>query len=130
MMGICLKTYGVLPLCTRTVMDMSSLAAHTFSFPFYIYTPLSLLAEGVWPVRLGYVMHYFITSGAVAVTSTSYYGQGSGGIFLDQVNCDGTESSLISCSSSGVGVHTCDHSRDAGVQCQGIVYYRFYDHIF
>ena len=73
---------------------------------------------------------FIITSGAVALTSTTYFGQGSGGIFLDQVNCDGTESSLISCSSSGVGVHTCDHSRDAGVQCQGIVHSSFCNQIF
>ena len=77
-----------------------------------------------------YAMHVMRTSGAVVLTSTSYYGQGSGGIFLDQVNCDGTESSLISCSSSGVGVHSCDHSRDAGVRCQGIVHFSFCDQVF
>ena len=73
-----------------------------------------------------------ITSGAVALTytTTAYFGRGSGGIFLDRVNCDGTESSLISCSSSGVGVHTCDHSQDAGVRCQGSVHSSFCNQIF
>ena len=53
----------------------------------------------------------------------AYFGQGSGGIFLDQVRCAGTESSLISCLSSGIGVHTCGHSQDAGVRCQGSIIY-------
>ena len=50
------------------------------------------------------------------------FGRGSGPIFLDDLNCDGTESSLLDCRRNGldVGIHNCDHSDDAGVQCSGI----------
>ena len=50
----------------------------------------------------------------------AYFGEGSGPIFLDQVKCSGTETSLLSCTRfSALGLHSCDHSLDAGVQCPG-----------
>ena len=41
-------------------------------------------------------------------------------IFLDQVVCSGTETSLMNCSRRTVlGLPTCDHSQDVGVRCTG-----------
>ena len=59
------------------------------------------------------------TSG-FTVYSNSYFGGGSGWIFLDNVYCTGEESRLIDCYHSGIGVHNCDHTDDAGVRCTGI----------
>ena len=44
-----------------------------------------------------------------------------GPILLDNVQCQGHESSVINCSHSGLGVVNtyCDHSDDVGVQCVG-----------
>ena len=61
--------------------------------------------------------HAFCT-GALAY-SYSRFGRGTGGIFLDNMNCRGTESRLINCRHSGIGVHNCDHTDDAGVRCSG-----------
>ena len=47
------------------------------------------------------------------------YGQGTGPILLDNVLCYGYESSLFSCSHSGMENHKCNHSKDASVQCGG-----------
>ena len=50
----------------------------------------------------------------------AYFGSGSGDIFLDNVVCRGTESSLLECTINTIGQHNCNHSEDAGVRCEGI----------
>ena len=42
-----------------------------------------------------------------------------GPIFLDDVQCRGTERWLTNCTHRGVGVHNCGHREDAGVVCNG-----------
>ena len=42
---------------------------------------------------------------------------GTGQIWLDQVNCDGTETSLLDCNVNLTGNHNCSHDMDAGVTC-------------
>ncbi|XDV13040.1 hypothetical protein PO909_001551, partial [Leuciscus waleckii] len=55
--------------------------------------------------------------GAVSAQSQAYFGQGSDQIWLDNVNCSGSESSLTQCSHNGFGKHDCTHPEDAGVVC-------------
>ncbi|XP_041464645.1 deleted in malignant brain tumors 1 protein-like isoform X2 [Lytechinus variegatus] len=59
-------------------------------------------------------------SGDVLARSYAHYGQGSGPIYLDDVDCTGSESSLMYCSNRGWGIHNCVHSEDAGVFCDFI----------
>ena len=47
----------------------------------------------------------------------SYFGRGTGPIFLDDLRCSGLESSLFSCTHKRTGTHDCDHTEDAGVRC-------------
>ncbi|MEE6488461.1 hypothetical protein FKM82_015234 [Ascaphus truei] len=47
----------------------------------------------------------------------AHYGQGSGSILLDEVECIGNESSLDLCKKNEWKHHNCDHIEDAGVSC-------------
>ena len=60
----------------------------------------------------------YFTSGAIAKKG-AYFGQGSGSILLDNVQCTGNEASIFSCTHNGIGSHNCDHSEEAGVVCFG-----------
>ena len=49
----------------------------------------------------------------------AYFGEGSGLILLDNVNCNGGESSLFECYYNTFGEHDCGHNEDAGAICYG-----------
>ena len=50
---------------------------------------------------------------------SSYFGEGSGLILLDNVNCGGSESNIFVCRQGIFSNHDCDHHEDAGVVCYG-----------
>ena len=45
------------------------------------------------------------------------YGPGTGHIWLDDVQCHGTESFIGNCSHDGWGSHDCDHDEDVSIMC-------------
>ena len=49
--------------------------------------------------------------------------EGTGPVFLEQLNCAESDSSLLDCHSfSAAEPTTCDHSQDVSIQCRGILY--------
>ena len=61
--------------------------------------------------QLGYT-----NPGATAITLGDVT-DGTGQIWLDNVQCTGTETRLIDCPRNALGSHNCGHSEDAGVNC-------------
>ncbi|MGH0149002.1 UNVERIFIED_CONTAM: hypothetical protein FKN15_044613, partial [Acipenser sinensis] len=56
---------------------------------------------------------------ALTVSGSTVFGQGTGPIYLDNVDCKGSESGLSNCGSLGWGVHNCYHYEDVAVTCNG-----------
>ncbi|XP_032346616.1 putative DMBT1-like protein isoform X2 [Camelus ferus] len=54
---------------------------------------------------------------AVSALGKAHFGQGSGDIFLDNLQCAGVERYLGQCAHSGWSEHNCSHHEDAGVIC-------------
>ncbi|MBN3314049.1 C163A protein, partial [Atractosteus spatula] len=57
---------------------------------------------------------------AVSSATEASFGPGSGTIWLDEVNCRGSELHLWDCCHSGLNQSDCRHKEDAGVTCTGV----------
>ena len=51
------------------------------------------------------------------VHSGNSFGEGTGEILLDDVNCLGNETSLADCQHGGWGEHNCAHHEDVSIKC-------------
>ncbi|XP_030851451.1 deleted in malignant brain tumors 1 protein isoform X3 [Strongylocentrotus purpuratus] len=77
------------------------------------------VCDDSWDIQDGVVacrqLGYF---GVDTVYDGAHFGEGSGTIWLDDMQCRGTEDRLSVCSGgSSWGVHNCSHAEDAGVRC-------------
>lgn len=71
-----------------------------------------------WSIPEATVVCRELGCGAVASAyGAAHFGQGSGPIWLDNVQCNGSEAALAECSAQPWGINNCNHGHDAGVVC-------------
>jgi len=66
------------------------------------------------------MLHCIHFSTGASAVSFSQFGQGTGPILLDNVQCVGTEALLIDCPANPFGTHNCLHFEDAVVRCRSM----------
>ena len=115
-MNLFVPTEGELPLPLRLVDGDTP---NTGRVEVKIGDEWGTICDDYWDLRdagvvcrsLGYegaakALHKFEVSG-----NTSYP------IFFDNLRCEGDETGIELCNHNGVGIHNCNHSEDAGVEC-------------
>ena len=67
-------------------------------------------------------MYLFLVA---AFLGKAYFGAGNGSIYLDDVICSGSESTILQCNHSLIGQNNCHHGEDVSVHCSdsGIEHY-------
>ncbi|XP_072439762.1 scavenger receptor cysteine-rich type 1 protein M160-like [Chiloscyllium punctatum] len=80
------------------------------------------ICDNGWNLNAASVVCRVLNCGkSLSITRSAYYGEGSGVILLDNVNCTGTEPALDQCSANPKVGYNCTHKEDAGVICSGPV---------
>uniref|UniRef100_A0A1X7V9G5 SRCR domain-containing protein n=1 Tax=Amphimedon queenslandica TaxID=400682 RepID=A0A1X7V9G5_AMPQE len=75
------------------------------------------ICDDLWDTRDAMVVCRQLGYTSGTAYNNSHFGQGSGVIVMSNVQCTGSESYLTSCPHTIN--HNCDHSKDAGVSCEG-----------
>ncbi|XP_019850019.1 PREDICTED: deleted in malignant brain tumors 1 protein-like isoform X3 [Amphimedon queenslandica] len=73
------------------------------------------VCDDLWDYRDATVVCRQLGYGSGTALTDAYFGQGTGGIFMDDVACTGYELFLTNCSHTTS--HNCGHHEDAGVRC-------------
>ncbi|KAM4697947.1 macrophage receptor MARCO [Rhinophrynus dorsalis] len=73
------------------------------------------ICDDSWDLKDGKVICRMLGFSQVVEVFTA--GGGTGKILLDDVNCSGSEESILECDKSNWEMHNCKHNEDAGVQC-------------
>ncbi|XP_028418270.1 protein bark beetle-like [Dendronephthya gigantea] len=90
----------------------------------YDYGRLEIFVNGKWGTVCDYWFGY--NDAQVACRQLGFmkakysytHGGGSGPIWLDRLQCGGSENNLLSCKHRGLGVNGCNHGEDVGVVCE------------
>lgn len=72
-----------------------------------------------WDQKDATVVCRQLNCGKAVSTQGANFGRGSDRIWLDDVNCTGTEATLSECRARSWGDHNCHHGEDVSVVCSG-----------
>ena len=100
-------TSGELFVMTISIQKMLRYSQFNLHFVFLMKF---LFDEQVLCRMMGY-------TGPSEILKDKSFGPGRGPIWVDQLGCSGTESSLLECSKLPWAKHNCNHTEDAGIRC-------------
>ncbi|XP_072279936.1 scavenger receptor cysteine-rich domain-containing protein DMBT1-like isoform X2 [Pyxicephalus adspersus] len=84
----------------------------------YYHNSWGTVCDDLWDIRDAEVVCRQLGCGAaVSAHGMARFGEGSGNIVLDDVNCAGNEFQLSQCQHRTWGEHNCQHGEDSGVIC-------------
>ena len=75
-----------------------------------------MCTNGWTPLNAAVVCNQLGYGGGITATSNNS-GPGEGMVWMENVNCNGSESRLTDCPFGGWGVTSCNHFQDVGVIC-------------
>lgn len=78
------------------------------------------MCDDLWGIHAAHVVCRQLDCGeGISALGNGHFGEGTGSILLDNVQCLGNETTLGRCRHLGLSVHDCGHEEDAGVVCSG-----------
>jgi len=70
------------------------------------------------PRRLIMLMYNVLLNRVSGQSLGHHYGPGEGEIWMDNLGCTGSESSLAECEHNDFAQHNCEHNEDVSIACQ------------
>lgn len=78
------------------------------------------VCDDFWTITNAEVVCRELNCGTVLeAKKAAFFGEGKNMIWLDDVQCTGSESSVLKCTHKQFGDNNCGHGEDAGVICSG-----------
>lgn len=82
-------------------------------------TPLQIQIGSMIITVILYGLIFVFYVDVTVVSSRTFFGASPNSlpIWLDDVNCQGTELRLADCAARAIGTHNCNHNEDVGIRC-------------
>lgn len=115
--AVYMKLY-LAPVAEGTVRLMSGSSSNKGRVEIFHNGKWGTICDDFWDIKdANVVCRELNFSRATEAKSYAHFGLGQDPIWLDDVECNGSETRLINCKHNGWGLHNCVHHEDAGVIC-------------